>query len=269
MLCLIAALDLEARPLIAHYKLQSIIGHPYRLYASDNMRLIISGVGKIAAAAAVAYQQALLGNTAAAWLNIGIAGHRSRAVGSALLAHKIADIANGKTFYPAFTDKPPCDTDLLHTVEQPETIYATDCAYDMEASGFYETALRFASAELVHCLKVVSDNASCPVERFDIKKATGLIETHLNLLDQFVASLQELSWQMTELQADPPSYLELSERWHFTTTQRHQLRGLLQRWQTLLPTQDIINDDLLSLQQGNEILRYLEQQMLNADLTLT
>jgi hypothetical protein len=47
------------------------------------------------------------------------------------------------------------------------------------------------------------------------------------------------------------------------------LRGLLQRWQTLMPTRDIVDEDLLNFKKSKEVLHYLEQQLLQADLTLT
>ena len=269
MLCLVAALQAEARPLIAHYKLEAIQGQAFRLYTGDGLRLIVSGIGKVAAAGAVAYQCALLDNSPAAWLNVGIAGHANKEVGSALLAHKITDTTNDKTFYPIFTAAPACPTSPLYTVDQAETTYATDCAYDMEASAFFETAQRFTSGELVHCLKIISDNPQNPIENFDLKKIAGLVESQLECIGQVAATLQELSQQLAELQATPTSYNDINGRWHFTVTQQHQLRGLLQRWQTLMPTRDIVDEDLLNFKKSNEVLHYLEQQLLQADLTLT
>jgi hypothetical protein len=81
--------------------------------------------------------------------------------------------------------------------------------------------------------------------------------------------LQDLSQQLAELQATPTSYNDISGRWYFTVTQQHQLRGLLQRWQTLMPTRDLVDEDLLNFKKSKEVLHYLEQQLLQADLTLT
>ena len=103
MLCLVVALAAEARPLLASHRLQGVSGHPYRICAGEQTHLIVSGIGKVAAAAATAYLRALIGDTPAAWLNIGIAGHGNQAVGTALLAHKVVDAASGKPFYPTFT----------------------------------------------------------------------------------------------------------------------------------------------------------------------
>ena len=107
MLCLVVALAAEARPLLAPHRLQGVNGHPYRICAGEQTHLIVSGIGKVAAAAATAYLRALIGDTPAAWLNIGIAGHGSQAVGTPLLAHKVVDAASGKPFYPTFTAPRP------------------------------------------------------------------------------------------------------------------------------------------------------------------
>ena len=156
-------------PAIGPHRLQGVSGHPYRICAGDQTHLIVSGIGKVAAAAATAYLRALIGDTPAAWLNIGIAGHGSQAVGTALLAHKVVDATSGKSFYPTFTASPLCCTTLLHTVDLAQPA-ASDAAYDMEASGFCEAAQRFATSERIHCLKIVSDNPQSPIRHLMRRK---------------------------------------------------------------------------------------------------
>ena len=268
MLCLVVALAAEARPLLASYRLQSVSGHPYRICADEQTHLIVSGIGKIAAATATAYLRALIGDSPAAWLNIGIAGHGSQAVGTPLLAHKVVDAASGKPFYPTFTAPPLCRTTLLHTVDraQPAT---GDAAYDMEASGFCEAAQRFATSERVHCLKVVSDNPQSSYQTLNAAKVGALIEAQLDTVAQVGEHLRALSQQMQALHADPPALAELTARWQFTATQQHQLRGLLARWQTLVPATPAVNDDLLALQRRDEVLAHLQQQLDNVEFFLT
>lgn len=260
MLCLVVALAAEARPLLASLRLQGVSGHPYRICAGEQTHLIVSGLGKVATAAATAYLRALIGDTPAAWLNVGIAGHGSQAVGTALLAHKVVDAASGKPFYPTFTAPPPCRTTLLHTVDRVQSP-AGDAAYDMEASGFCETAQRFATSERVHCLKIVSDNPQSPYQTLNAERVEALIEAQLDMVAQVGEHLRTLSQQLYALHADPSGLTELTTRWQFTATQQHQLRGLLARWQTLAPTTPVVNDDLLALQSRNEVLAYLQQRL--------
>lgn len=260
MLCLVVALAAEARPLLAFHRLQGVSGHPYRICAGEQAHLIVSDIGKVAAAAATAYLRALIGDTPAAWLNIGIAGHGSQAVGTPLLAHKVVDVANGKPFYPTFTAPPPCSTTLLHTVDHAQPAVG-DAAYDMEASGFCEAAQRFATSERVHCLKVVSDNPQSSYRTLNAAKVEALIEAQLDTVAQVGEHLRALSQQLHALHADPPGLAELTTRWQFTATQQHQLRGLLARWQTLAPETPVVNDDLLALQSRDEVLAHLKQRL--------
>ena len=260
MLCLVVALAAEARPLLASLRLQGVSGHPYRICAGEQTHLIVSGLGKVATAAATAYLRALIGDTPAAWLNVGIAGHGSQAVGTALLAHKVVDAASGKPFYPTFTAPPPCRTTLLHTVDRVQSP-AGDAAYDMEASGFCEAAQRFATSERVHCLKIVSDNPQSPYQTLNAERVEALIEAQLDMVAQVGEHLRTLSQQLHALHADPSGLTELTTRWQFTATQQHQLRGLIAHWQTLAPTTPVVNDDLLALQSRNEVLAYLQQRL--------
>ena len=268
MLCLVVALAAEARPLLAPHHLQGVSGHPYRICAGEQTHLIVSGIGKVAAAAATAYLRALIGDTPAAWLNIGIAGHGSQAVGTPLLAHKVVDAASGKPFYPSFTAPPPCRTTLLHTVDRVQSP-AGNAAYDMEASGFCEAAQRFATSERVHCLKVVSDNPQSSYQTLNAGKVEALIESQLDTVAQIGEHLRALSQQLHALHADPPGLAELTTRWQFTATQQHQLRGLLVRWQTLAPMTPAVNDDLLALQSRDEVLAHLKQQLDDVEFFLT
>ena len=260
MLCFVVALAAEARPLLASHRLQGVSGHPYRICVGEQTHLIVSGIGKVAAAAATAYLRALIGDTPAAWLNIGIAGHGSQAVGTPLLAHKVVDAASGKPFYPTFTARAPCRTTLLHTVDRVQSP-AGNAAYDMEASGFCEAAQRFATSERVHCLKVVSDNPQSPYQTLNAAKVEALIEAQLDTVAQVGEHLRALSKQLHALHANPPGLAELTARWQFTATQQHQLRGLLVRWQALAPAIPAINDDLLVLQSRDEVLSHLKQRL--------
>ena len=267
MLCLIVALAAEARPLLTFHRLQGVSGHPYRICAGEQTHLIVSGIGKVAAAAATAYLRALIGDAPAAWLNIGIAGHGSHAVGTALLAHKVVDAASGKPFYPTFTASPPCRTTLLHTVDQAQPATG-DAAYDMEASGFCEAAQRFATSERIHCLKVVSDNPQSPYQTLNAEKVEALIESQLDTVAQVGEHLRTLSQQLHALHADPPGLADLTTRWQFTATQQHQLRGLLARWQTL--TGEPLNTtDVLSLPSRDAVIYYLRERLNAVELILT
>ena len=56
----------------------------------------------------------------------------------------------------------------------------------MEASAFYETAVRFSSSELILCLKVISDNQLSTVENIQPKQVAALIAAHLATVESLL-----------------------------------------------------------------------------------
>src|ERR1700761_8244047 len=103
MIAIVTAFHSEAKPLIEYFKLKTQMTQaPFPIYQNENMHLIISGLGKINAALAVGYLQAILQTPNIVWLNIGIGGHRSMEIGTAILAHKVIDESTARSFYPTF-----------------------------------------------------------------------------------------------------------------------------------------------------------------------
>ncbi|MGH9462066.1 MAG: hypothetical protein ACRD1X_12660, partial [Vicinamibacteria bacterium] len=102
MIRLVVALPAEAKPLVSHFNLKPAReARGFKIYQNDDIALIVSGVGKIAAAAATAYLQAWTGNRPnGAWINVGMAGHRDLLLGKGVLAYRITDRATGETWYP-------------------------------------------------------------------------------------------------------------------------------------------------------------------------
>ncbi len=257
----VVALEAEGRSLIEHYRLQrdGDVG-AFKVYRRDDTALIVSGIGKAAAAAATSFLHlAAGGERDAVWLNAGIAGHGTRPVGEALLAHRIVDRASGRSWYPPLVFKPPCATDQVTTVDRPERRLASPGAYDMEASGFVATACRFASAELVHCLKIVSDGPSTRLESLTPRAVRQLMEQNLPAVEAVVEACRPLSCELRRQGAEPPELDACLERWHFTVTERRELRRLLRRRRTLVPEQPLPLDGLAASVRGKEINRWLRQ----------
>ncbi len=266
MIYLHTALPAEARALIDRYRLRAVhTDAPFRLYAGERARLVVSGVGKIATAAAVAYAQARFADEKAdekgPWLNIGIAGHAQAAIGSAFVAHKIVDITTGKTFYPFFGRETSCRSTCIYSVDQPTEDYAEDGAFDMEASAFVATAQRFVPAELAHSFKVVSDNPQSSWRNIKRGQVQEWIGQHLSTIDALIELLVKQSAQWHEQRACPPHFNSSLERWHFTVSQQYRLRRLLQQWHALSPEKSPWQDDAQLLKKASCALDYLAQRI--------
>lgn len=235
MLNIVVALKCEAKTIIQHYGLKHVPGkHPFPVYEKDGIALTISGPGKVAAAAATAVIYTMFGESSnIGWLNLGIAGHKSRSLGQGVLANKITDKASNRNWYPPIVFTPPCESENLITVDQVENQYQKNAVYEMEASGFYETASRFSTAELVHSYKVISDNTDYSTKNITEESVKQLIKTNLEEIDAIFQEINYLSASLQSIERLPQSYEKISERWHFSVYQKGELRRLLKRWELI------------------------------------
>ena len=259
----IVALPCEARPFIDHYKLHSVVDFPgFRCYAAADLRLVVSGMGKLAAAAAVAACHAYFRNRAdQVWLNIGIGGHGELTPGTVVLAGKITDRSTGRSWYPPILHDHGLPVHEICTVDVAETAYPCNAVYDMEAAGFYDAAMRFSTAELVQCVKVISDNKTQGIERVDAVYARELVTEQLPVLEGL---LQQL-WQCAgEIAPDPAFQVllqQLTEGGHFSVYQQRQLEKLTRRFLARGGSQEQLVAALGSMTNSKKILQLLQQQI--------
>ena len=263
MINIVTALPAEARPLRDHFKLcDKLQNTAFPLYRNADMALIVAGPGKVAAAAATAVlASADPAATTSAWLNVGIAGHAHHAIGSAFIAHRISDQANGNHWYPPQTIEPSLPTENLRTVDLPEANYPDDALCDMEASGFYPVACRFSTSELVQCLKIVSDNNAQPATAVTAKLCSQLVTDRLADIDQLVHALSALAEEYNLWHAPHPQLAQLAARWHFSVSQQHQLQQLMRRWQALAGRESLLPEQLQKKHSATEVLQCLHQHL--------
>ena len=225
-----AALACEARPLISRFRLkrQHQDSHIGTIYRSQRVALTVSGIGRAASAASVGYLHGRFGaSVAEAWLNVGVAGHRSRKVADGFIVHSIYEASTGRIWHPPAVIDLPVSSDLLTTVDMPETGYAKDCGYDMEASGFYATAVRISTSELVQAYKVVSDSLDEPLSELNEGRIESLIESHLDAIDEIAEALLGLASEVEDRRLKTESESWFYDRWNFSFTQRARLRDRL------------------------------------------
>ena len=261
------ALPCEAKPLVEHFGLKKDVSvQPFAVYLNHDICLTVTGLGKSAMAAGVAYTQALFSSVEhPVMLNIGIAGHRDHPLGCLFLIDKIIDIDSQKSYYPSLIFTPPCPTDSIQSSSKPQLYYDHPYLCDMEASAFYETAVRFSSSELILCLKVISDNQLSPVENIQPKQVAELLAVHLATVESLLA----LAASLAELITSPESRLfeQLIQRYRFTVNERMQLKNQLSRWNVVTNHQSLDFDEAL-LHSGKDVLRWLDQRINNTDFYL-
>lgn len=192
MICLVVAYQAEAAALVSHFRLRRQRQQAFALYSSGEVMLVISGSGKIHAAAAAAYLYAKSGyQRDAVWLNIGIAGHADHPPGAAHLARKVIDVATGGVVQMAIPQGSPWSSEALYTHDRPHRAGRDERGmFDMEASGFLAAARRFSQPQLIHCLKIISDNRMTAIEIPGSGQVADWMLTQMPRLDAFVAALR-------------------------------------------------------------------------------
>lgn len=211
MIYVMMALYQEAHGLIRELELKKNTAYaPFEVFDNESagIRLVVTGVGEIAAAAATAAVCARDGADAADFLiNIGCcaAGGCEPAdrdmdsgygaayaaqTGDLYLCHKITEQATGKTFYPDILYRHPWKERELVTGMQPlQRAAAQGVLYDMEAAAVYQAGIRFFSPDRMIFLKVVSDSGVAGQERMTAETLAGLLEQNVKAVAGFLANL--------------------------------------------------------------------------------
>lgn len=190
----VTALRAEAEPLVESLQLRPWPGPSgFSLFAGDGGRLVISGIGRAAAAAGAAYLHAVTAGERAVWLNVGVAAHRSLPIGEALVAHKIVELATGRCWFPRLVVEPELPTATVCTVDRAVDQPEDGRVYEMEASGFFATTMRWATAEDIGCVKVISDHGVATGSSLSRRKVLEVLAHRVGEVVAFGRAIEALS----------------------------------------------------------------------------
>ena len=196
----IVALSCEAKPIIDELRLtKQFSPSPFPVFRNDFHRLVVSGIGKVAAAAATGF---LLGSSSTkrevqAYLNVGIAGHGTLQTNTAFIASCISDDQDKAIFYPPQIIDSDFEHSRLCTCSNPNQKYEKGLGFDMEAHAFYSIASRSATRELIQVLKVVSDNEGRSLESIQPTMVKEYICNHLLSILTFAQELDTLAKEIS------------------------------------------------------------------------
>ncbi len=265
MLFFVIALKAEAQPIIKHFKLKLFKDKRYNIYVSDDIALIVSGVGKINAAIATTYLAMLFPKDIKTFLNIGIAGHVDLKKGSSILAHKITDDGSKKALFPSIVFDLNILSKEVITVDKSRDCYLGDFVYDMESFAFFKAASKFSLVDLIHCLKIISDNKFLKIEQITLKVVEDLIFQNIKVIEKLVNILIKLA-KKVELKRDIiPSVL--IENFHFTECEKYKIRDFLWRINSLNKN-FLIEKELGNFDNKKKLFSYLEHLSKSSKLTL-
>lgn len=197
MIYIFTALHCEAHIFIKQYKLVKNQEHTWfqEFYnETAGIRLVIAGVGEIAAAAAVSsicslYRPArddLL-------LNVGICAHATKNDGI-FLGSKIIESATGKSFYPDMLYRHNFCEGTIVTGMLPwngENPAPSQELYDMEAAAVYQAGIHFFGPHQMLFLKIVSDNGTA--KEVSRERVAHLMEQYQNRIFDYIGRLAAIT----------------------------------------------------------------------------
>ncbi|WP_200762220.1 hypothetical protein [Nitrosophilus alvini] len=181
MIYIVTALYAEAVPVIEKFSLKPVQKKPFALFATENIALVVSGIGKISAAAAVAHILTIYPSEKGKIFNIGIAaGRESFDIGEIVCIEKSVDSCSNKVFHLKPTPKIKKASCITVSTEMKKTI-KYDLA-DMEASAIVEVAKKFRIQPVL--LKVISDHFE--PEKIKKESVSDLILKNMNIIEKLL-----------------------------------------------------------------------------------
>lgn len=259
MINLVVALKAEAAPLIESLGLKRDGAPlPFELWRNDDLQLVVCGMGALRAAGAVGWLAGQPSDSSQAWLNVGIAGHSTCSRGTLLVATKLIHRTSARCAYPpliAAVAAKAENFDQLHTVDAPDTDYRQAGAVDMEAFGIWEVATRVSPAELVMFAKIVSDGPNAgSIEDIDRAGVSALVAEHVGAIGGFIDSLADLTRVESQRRFIPPEVEQITSRWHFSVSARHELSTLVRAWCARNPDKVLLDASFDSAKGAREVL---------------
>jgi len=259
----VVALKPEATPIIRHFGLTALPkSAEFPVYVGESINLIRSGVGHKASALATKYLADFLQEVKfSAWLNIGIAGHRSFEVGVGVAVNKIVDAKTGKTWYPSALVSKNWSNDTIMCVEYPELQYKQDASYDMESAGFYEMASKISLNELILCYKVISDNRDHSVKNISKESVSRLIHSHIPNIELLVRVLNERAQLIMDRNSSEILATPFFENWRFSVTQQYLLRNLLNQCAVLGYEISVNSADIKNCRNSRQVMQKIRDKL--------
>lgn len=238
MLYIITAIAGEAIPLIHAFKLKKDITYTkFDLFKNDEIKLIVTGIGKVKSAIATTYLLVKDNPRSGDHIfNIGVCGssNENYKIGQIFLINKITDASSGKNFYPEAVFKHNLPEDHLITFDKPvkksTMTNLPSCLVDMEASGYYEASSLYFQSHRIHILKIVSDYLKG--EKLTSAFVQSLMEKSIPTIENILQSTHKTPIPDSNVLTDSDYKLfdQISTELKLSTTQRFQVLDLLKSY---------------------------------------
>ncbi len=187
MIHFIVATIKEARPLIDFYKLKKKnSSSQFQIFLNQNISLTVSKIGKINSAISVCHTFFELGKkNNQIWINFGLAGIKNLNIGELILVDKVVDNDSNKQFFPyLIKDLKIKQKSCVTFSRQNEKL--DKFLSDMECSGFFQSSSIFSSKELIHSIKMISDNEFESINFSNDQQIYNIVNERICDIDEFV-----------------------------------------------------------------------------------
>ena len=272
MINILVALNCEAKPLRQLLKLRSMQDSaPWRCYANDQYRLIVTGSGSLNMAMATSWLFGAYGK-ASLWVNVGSVGHKHAEIGQVVIASKIKDYRSGQVWFtPILLNS--SSTATVCSVERVQTQFSDLQFYDMEAAGFVQAALKFTERERIHSIKIVSDNQEEQSEDLDEKRLLEIVEASAESVLVTVQQIHDslllrVSSSEVRFASKIDTDIELGKLRRVSSAQEHRWRELKRRWLAVGWSINDIHGALAVHKSTTNLLDWMEAELLTKPVSL-
>jgi len=242
MIRIFTALYCEAQPLIKYYHLKKNNNiNKFQVFQNDNILLLITNTGSIAAAVGVSFLSTLYPPSPSDFLiNIGICGARDHniTVGSIFLCNKITEESTNRSFYPDVIFKHSfAESDLItcSNVQQDSDFNGNrdELLFDMEAAAIYQAAAYYFKPHQISILKIVSDHGITKMPGPD--EVSGLIEKNMPDITEWLEKMQQIIFEDKAVFTleEETSIKSMVNNLQCSVTMEFKLRQLLQYYKLI------------------------------------
>ena len=265
----VVALRSEATFIINFFKMKlNLDSKLFKIYCNSDQShcLVISGIGKVNAAAATIYlSQKTILKEWTFWINIGIGGYKENTLGNMYVIDKIIDESSEKNYYPGFMINKNVNRASLLTVDKVKLGKYENYIYDMEGSGFFEVANKIIHKEFILIIKIISDTPRDSIKNINNQTIEDLFRNKEKKIIDIINQIELLS-SKEKIKLDNPEVFDLIlKKWKFSETQKSKLKFLVRRLNAFKVLDDIFKEINL-LSNSDQVIKYLSQRLKDIEI---
>ena len=264
----VIALKPEAKKIIEKYNLVLCKKYSgFQVYCKNDQDhwLIISGIGEKNIKRSISYLKEISDvKKWTIWINLGIAGNTDN-YGKLFVVDEINSLSSPIRYFPHIGIKKNFNRKALMSLESPCDNYSDNYLIDMEGYSFFENTHKLSNRELIYILKVVSDDRRHSIKNISkdiIYKLISNVNNEINIIISYLIRISEIIFNEEIVAFD---FDKLNNKWHFSFSQKVQMKSLVKRWKVLFPSRDIMKE-VSHFKKSKLIIEYLNTKFENYEI---